>query len=292
MKKIISILIILILFITVSCKKKDSEVVSISCSNIEFKVDNVDITKLKINVSTSNGSKETIDAKKEYLSSSDYNSLNNVGIHKVTINYSGLSCTSFINITSDKGFRVTIVNDEEELLNEYYTEKVTIKEPTLDEKEGYILIAFKNHQGEFFDFTKEIDENTYLYAYYERKLMYINFFDKDTLILTKEVYYGDTLDSIPEAKRDGFIFMGWNIELNNLEIKENMDVIAKFCPVSGNVHVIFMVDGEVYQEGDFAYGSYITGIPDPEVAGKTFVSWDYNLNEAVFEDITINAIFK
>ena len=292
MKKIISILIILILLITVSCKKKDSEVVSISCSNIEFKVDNVDITKLKINVSYSDGSKETIDAKKEYLSSSDYNSLNNVGIHKVTINYLGLSCTSFINITSDKGFKVTIVNDEEELLNEYYTEKVTIKEPILDEKEGYILIAFKNHQGEFFDFTKEIDENTYLYAYYERKLMYINFFDKDTLILTKEVYYGNTLDSIPEAKRDGFIFMGWDIELNNLEIKENMDVIAKFCPVSGNVHVIFMVDGEVYQEGDFAYGSYITGIPDPEVAGKTFVSWDYNLNEAVFEDITINAIFK
>ena len=292
MKKIISILIILILLITVSCKKKDSEVASISCSNIEFKVDNVDITKLKINVSYSDGSKETIDAKKEYLSSSDYNSLNNVGIHKVTINYLGLSCTSFINITSDKGFKVTIVNDEEELLNEYYTEKVTIKEPILDEKEGYILIAFKNHQGEFFDFTKEIDENTYLYAYYERKLMYINFFDKDTLILTKEVYYGNTLDSIPEAKRDGFIFMGWDIELNNLEIKENMDVIAKFCPVSGNVHVIFMVDGEVYQEGDFAYGSYITGIPDPEVAGKTFVSWDYNLNEAVFEDITINAIFK
>ena len=292
MKKIISILIILILLITVSCKKKDSEVASISCSNIEFKVDNVDITKLKINVSYSDGSKETIDAKKEYLSNSDYNSLNNVGIHKVTINYLGLSCTSFINITSDKGFKVTIVNDEEELLNEYYTEKVTIKEPILDEKEGYILIAFKNHQGEFFDFTKEIDENTYLYAYYERKLMYINFFDKDTLILTKEVYYGNTLDSIPEAKRDGFIFMGWDIELNNLEIKENMDVIAKFCPVSGNVHVIFMVDGEVYQEGDFAYGSYITGIPDPEVAGKTFVSWDYNLNEAVFEDITINAIFK
>lgn len=294
-KKIIYIFLGLLLVFFVACKKEEPIILGISASNIDFNYGDVDITKLKINVIYSNNETKTINASRNNLSKEDYNSLSKVGKHKVTINLDDFSTTIFINIKSEEEFNVTIINgDDEEVLNENFKDKALIPEVSMPDKEGYTFVGMYDELGNEvkINIVREFNSNTYLIARFERNKYTVTYMDKNVLLGSETVYYGDSPLGIDEPKKDGYIFLGWSIELRNSKITEDTIVFAKFVRTSGLCHVKLLVNGEVYQELDIKYGSFLTGINDPTVDGKKFIGWDYNLNEAIFDDITINAIFE
>ena len=87
---------------------------------------------------------------------------------------------------------------------------------------------------------------------------------------TVSYYEGDAIMPEAEPTKEGYTFSGWS------EIPETMpaeDVIVKGTFTVNQYILTYVVDGEVYKEYSYDYGSAITPEAEPTKEGYTFSGW-------------------
>lgn len=85
-----------------------------------------------------------------------------------------------------------------------------------------------------------------------------------------EIEYGESITPEAEPTKEGYTFSGWS------EIPETMpaeDVIVKGTFTVNQYILTYVVDGEVYKEYSYDYGSAITPEAEPTKEGYTFSGW-------------------
>lgn len=85
-----------------------------------------------------------------------------------------------------------------------------------------------------------------------------------------EIEYGESITPEAEPTKEGYTFSGWS------EIPETMpakDVIVKGTFTVNQYILTYVVDGEVYKEYSYDYGSTITPEAEPTKEGYTFSGW-------------------
>ena len=85
-----------------------------------------------------------------------------------------------------------------------------------------------------------------------------------------EIEYGESITPEAEPTKEGYTFTGWS------EIPETMpaeDVIVKGTFTVNQYILTYVVDGEVYKEYSYDYGSAITPEAEPTKEGYTFSGW-------------------
>lgn len=85
-----------------------------------------------------------------------------------------------------------------------------------------------------------------------------------------EIEYGESITPEAEPTKEGYTFSGWS------EIPETMpaeNVIVKGTFTVNQYILTYVVDGEVYKEYSYDYGSAITPEAEPTKEGYTFSGW-------------------
>ena len=291
MKKIIKILCLLIIGFSVlllSCTKRTLTGIEVS-NYIEFNLDSVDLSKIVINLKYDSGNDSKMNAKSDLLSSKDQAKLKEVGIHEVTIVYENFEAKIFINIIGDE-FGIKLYNDEELLLSEKYSGATTITEPTFEkEKTGYTFGGYVNFKGEEVDITKEFNSNELIYVNWIKKEFTINYYVGEELFKTSKVFYGEYAPTIEEPKKEGSIFMGWDIELNNVLIYQDYELHARFNRTTNEIVIRYFVNDECVYSETIEYGTVPTKYDTKDIEG--FDHWDVDVNAQFFEDTDIHAVF-
>ena len=101
---------------------------------------------------------------------------------------------------------------------------------------------------------------------------------------------------IPTApERDGFVFKGWDVNLSEITLTEDITVHAIYEEATNKetFKVVFMSDDKEISTQEISKVEDIVIPENPEKEGYTFKEWDVNLKELVLtEDITIRAVFE
>ncbi|WP_242946133.1 InlB B-repeat-containing protein [Anaerostipes sp. 992a] len=110
-------------------------------------------------------------------------------------------------------------------------------------------------------------------------------------ISSQEVKAGDSA-IVPESpKKDGYIFVGWN--MNAVNVQGNMTISAVFAPLQ---YVVAYVDSanSIISFENYQYGDKLTPPEDPEAEGKEFVGWDCIIDgeDTVKSNMVANAVYK
>lgn len=176
---------------------------------------------------------------------------------------------------------VWINNPENDQMNDtrnykYGEEIQVVVDP---EREGYTFLGWD----------KEIPEsmpaqNLVFTSLWETNSYTINFYSEDKLYLKQNYKYGETIDyeSITAPKRDGYTFLGWDINKPETMPAKNVDLNARW---SINAHYIVTVTNtEDPASNDTVYydfGEEIKPIEDPEKEGYSFIGWDVKIPETM-----------
>ncbi len=176
---------------------------------------------------------------------------------------------------------VWINNPENDQMNDtrnykYGEEIQVVVDP---EREGYTFLGWD----------KEIPEsmpakNLVFTSLWETNSYTINFYSEEKLYLKQNYKYGETIDyeSITAPKRDGYTFLGWDINKPETMPAKNVDLNARW---SINAHYIVIVTNtEDPASNDTVYydfGEEIKPIEDPEKEGYSFIGWDVKIPETM-----------
>lgn len=176
---------------------------------------------------------------------------------------------------------VWINNPENDQMNDtrnykYGEEIQVVVDP---EREGYTFLGWD----------KEIPENMpaknlVFTSLWETNSYTINFYSEEKLYLKQNYKYGETIDyeSVTAPKRDGYTFLGWDINKPETMPAKNVDLNARW---SINAHYIVTVTNtEDPASNDTVYydfGEEIKPIEDPEKEGYSFIGWDVKIPETM-----------
>lgn len=129
----------------------------------------------------------------------------------------------------------------------------------------------------------------------ESKSYNVTFKDYDGTILKEErVKKGDSAAAPEEPKREGYIFIGWDISFEN--VTEDLVVIAQYKkigdPEEKSYTVIFKGhDGTILKEEIVKEGNSAVPPAEPKREGYIFTGWDISF-ENVTEDLVVTAQYK
>ena len=113
----------------------------------------------------------------------------------------------------------------------------------------------------------------------------------DVVYSTASVAYGSAITAPETPEREGYEFAGWTPEVPEVMPAENLTFEATWdiC----YYEVSFVVDGEVVQSENLAYGSEIVAPEVAEKEGYTFVGWSPELQQYVPSyDVVFTAQFE
>ena len=289
MKKIV--LLVLFIFLSlfiISCTNKEIDKI-IASNYVEFDINSVDLTKINLNVYYTNGKESKVKLSKDNFSTSDLNKLKIIGIHKVTVIYNNVETEMYIGITGSS-FNVTICDGDTVLQNKMYTDKTKITYPDVNEKEGYIFSGFMTYDGKDIDTSVEIDSNALIFVKWEKKKFTINYYVGDELYKTSVASYGEEAPKVEDPYKDGYIFMGWNIEITGKLIYEDYNLTARFMRNDNKVTIRFFNGDDLICEENIEYGSSPSAVDTSGITG--FTKWDTDINTQFFEDTDIHAIIE
>ncbi len=140
-----------------------------------------------------------------------------------------------------------------------------IKAPEVPEKEGYTFSGWEGLPQTMPAKDLELT-GTYTVNYYK-----LTFVIDDEIIEEKEVAFGSEIVAPATPDKEGHSFEGW---LNFVSTMPAEDVTI-FGSYKVNSHLlIYMVDGEIFEEHVVAYGAKIEAPEGPEKKGYTFAGWE------------------
>lgn len=173
-----------------------------------------------------------------------------------------------------------------------------ISEPVKPSKIGHDFVGwFKDAEySEAWDFSKDkVTEDVTLYAKWEVRTYKISFVDSDTP--TMEFKYGAQLNAPEDPTKEGYTFAGWYREstfktpfdFTGTMPAENITLYARWTV--NKYRLIFMVDGELFEDMLMLFGKNIITTPVPEKVGHTFSYWEGLPTTMPARDVTVHAIF-
>lgn len=171
----------------------------------------------------------------------------------------------------------------------------TISKPADPEKEGYTFNGWYLNDKEF-DFLTPITENITLVAQWEEitDISYtVRFLDfDDTLLKEESVKEGGFATPPTSPFRDGYTFIGWDKEYDN--ITSDISIYAKYSynEVVTSYTVRFLdFDDTLLKEEKVNEGEGATAPKDPFRDGYIFKGWDKEYS-TITSDIVIKAIYE
>ncbi|MBQ9949937.1 MAG: InlB B-repeat-containing protein, partial [Clostridia bacterium] len=167
----------------------------------------------------------------------------------------------------------------EEVEYAYGAEITPIAEPT---REGYTFSGWSEIPGNMP--ANDVD----VYGTFVINTYTVTFIDHDgTVIATQEVEHGGDAEAPENPTREGYTFTGWDKDFTS--VTEDMTVTAQYTV---NVYTLsYYVDGELYEEVEYAYGAAITPIAEPTREGYTFSGWSAIPENMPANDVRIDGTF-
>ena len=160
---------------------------------------------------------------------------------------------------------------------------VTINAPNIAEREGYTF-AWVDEIPAIMPAKDIVINGSFTINSY--KLTYV-VDGKD--YQTMEVVYGDSIIAIATPSKEGYTFSGW-IEIPATMPAEDVTVNGSFTV---NFYTItYIVDGELYQTVEVAYGEEIIAIDSPVKEGYTFSGWSEIPTIMPAGDIVVTGSFQ
>lgn len=126
---------------------------------------------------------------------------------------------------------ITFIDDDKTIKTENVKFGSSLKLDTL-KKEGYNFKGWE-YDGNVYHDSITINTNITLKAVWEEIVYVISFYDVDNLITTREVKYGQTLEDIPSFNKDGYEFMGWDCDFEN--VKSDLNAYADYYAITYNI---------------------------------------------------------
>ncbi len=183
--------------------------------------------------------------------------------------------------------------------------------PENPEKDGYTFLGWsKTENGEVVTPEKiAVMQDVQYYAVFEKTPIYYNVI----FIFDGENYNNQTVlegnyPTLPEnPEKDGYTFLGWSktkdgeiVTLEKIAVMQDVQYYAVFEKTPIYYNVIFISDGENYNNQTVLEGNYPTLPENPEKDGYTFLGWSRTENGeivtpekiAVTSDTTYYAVFE
>ncbi|MBQ3196360.1 MAG: InlB B-repeat-containing protein [Clostridia bacterium] len=168
----------------------------------------------------------------------------------------------------------------------YGTELYTVAHPEVEAEAGYEFIGWTPAYG-------VLTEDTTVNANFDRFSYTVNFVDYDgTVLKTEEVFYGDAATAPVVEDREGYEFIGWDKNFDN--VTEDMTVTAQYKQIM--VDVTFVAEhGTMTGETTVTvpYGTELYTVTFPEVEayeGYIFTGWEPKYG-VLTENTTVEAQF-
>lgn len=172
--------------------------------------------------------------------------------------------------TSNQKNKVLFLGLDDKLINTIYVDdNENFEYPKAPSVEGYEFVEW---DLKLFQVTKD----TTIRAIYKKNIYKVNFYDfNNNIIKTEEVEYGQNLDYPELSIIDGYEFIGWDKEINNITSDLEVRPIYNKTKFS----VIFYNDNDtIISEQEISYGENAIEPDAPLKEGYTFIGWDKEFN--------------
>ncbi|MDY0063990.1 MAG: leucine-rich repeat protein [Bacilli bacterium] len=188
-----------------------------SSVQFEYDINEIDLTSIKLILHYKDESPVNISIMEEYISESDLALLEEVGIHTITVTYNGKTTQLTLNMVdkSTRTYTVTFDGNGGILISGDVVQNVlynTDATPPIFEKEGFLL------DGWSISFT-DIQENVTIIANWVIKTYTVTFEGNGGELISgsdiQTIEHGSSAEE-PSFVRDGYQFIGWNAEFNNI----------------------------------------------------------------------------
>ncbi len=126
----------------------------------------------------------------------------------------------------------------------------------------------------------------FIYQYSECKVTFVDF--DGTVLKTETVEEGNRATAPEAPSRDGYTFIGWDIEFSN--VTEDITVTAQYEKICYTVTFVDF-DGTVLKTESVEVGSGATAPEDPTRDGYTFTGWDVGFTN-VTSNLTVTAQYE
>lgn len=165
--------------------------------------------------------------------------------------------------------------------------KLVVKKEDIYSEQDDILVQLYLGSDYYFDYDEYVDficskkyiKNTYI----------VTFFGfKGTILKQEEVTKGSSANPPSPEKIDGYTFIGWDQDFNNV----TNDLEVRPIYESNKCIVTFIgLKGEILQVEEIEKGGTPTAPIAPKLPGYRFIGWDHDL-ENITEDLVIKAIYE
>lgn len=172
--------------------------------------------------------------------------------------------------TSNQKNKVLFLGLDDKLINTIYVDdNENFEYPKAPSVEGYEFVEW---DLKLFQVTKD----TTIRAIYKKNIYKVNFYDfNNNIIKTEEVEYGQNLEYPELSIIDGYEFIGWDKEINNITSDLEVRPIYNKTKFS----VIFYNDNDtIISEQEISYGENAIEPDAPLKQGYTFIGWDKEFN--------------
>lgn len=182
-----------------------------------------------------------------------------------------------------KKYQVTFIGfDNQEITTLKVTKKEKINYPAAPVVEGYEFISW-DKQVEY------TESDLTVTAIYQRLKYSVSFYNSnDELIETKEVYYGDSVTAPNIEEKEGYEFIKWDQDIENV----TSDLIVKpLYKAITFIVTLYDANGDVYEELTVEYGKDLENITPPTLEGHKFIKWDQELTN-ILSDLEVHPIYQ
>ncbi len=134
------------------------------------------------------------------------------------------------------------------------------------------------------------NNNTYYYGY-QRQIHTVTFkLDNGESDIVKRGYYGSEIIKPAAPKKEGYIFTGWDAEVENTIPDRDLTYTAQWT--IGSYHIAFMVDNEDLG-ATYEYGQKIVIPANPTKPGYIFKGWSADVPETMpGKNLNLTAVWE
>lgn len=187
----------------------------------EVLIDEFNLSTIKLIVTKSDGTKETINVQSMMLSVDDQEQLTTAGTKTITVIYKGFKVTFTINLITNLKFTVVFKDKDGAVLKtEYVNQGSDAQAPTPPEITGYL---FSGWNASFSNVTSDL-EVTATYAIRTFKVIFKD--EQGNELSNQTINYGTSATAPTPPEVAGYTFIGWDVEYVN--ITNDTVVIAKY----------------------------------------------------------------
>ena len=207
--------------------------------------------------------------------------------------------------TEEIKYRVDYIVENEVIESVEVEKGDTVEDIEAPEKTGYTFKYWSLEQdGDAFDFSTRIQDNTTLYGVYEINKYEVTFIDQGNQYGEKEIVNHNEKATVPETNptREHYTFKYWSLEENGSEYNFDTPVTHNITLYSvyelNKYRVKYIDDGEVIRDGLVDAGTVLTPVAVSK-EGYTFRRWSEEPNGAAFDfdnpiykDTTLYSVYE